>query len=77
VGVASLLVLLAERNGVPEGDLTVLPGRLTQQTMAEMLGVRRETVTGALRQLRSTGAVRKTLGRYMVNTGALEELTGT
>jgi CRP-like cAMP-binding protein len=74
--VATLLVLLAERSAETNGKGTYLPPRLTHQAMAEMLGLRRETVTTAMRQLKAHKAVAKVGGRYAVDTEALLELSG-
>lgn len=76
LGVAGIFLLLAERHSTANSDLPLMPDQLTHQTIAEMLGVRRETVTAAMRQLRTLGAVRKIDGRYVVDTGALEDLVG-
>lgn len=74
IGVASILLMVARRNGIPEGDLTVLPDRLTHQTVAEMLGVRRETVTRALQRLTAQGAVHRLRGRYALDAVVIADV---
>ncbi len=77
LGVASVFLMLAERNGVHDGGLTGLPNHLTHHAIAEMLGVRRETVTNSIRRLKATGAVTKDYGRYRVDEALLSEVLRT
>ncbi len=77
LGVASILLMLAERTGVPDGDLTLLPDHLTHHVIAEMLGVRRETVTNSIRRLKAIGGVSKAHGRYTIDEAVLAGALGT
>lgn len=72
-GLASLLLLLAEKAGAADRCETVLDLRLTHQMLADMLGVRRETVTVDLPELVAAGAVRTSKRRFVVDPAALRQ----
>jgi CRP/FNR family transcriptional regulator len=76
-GVAGVLLMLADRHGVHDGRLTLLPDHLTHHAVAEMLGVRRETVTNSIGRLRRLGAVSRVRGRYSVDEAILAEVLGS
>jgi CRP/FNR family transcriptional regulator len=71
---ARQLLALGETLGRREGKWIVLKPRLTHQMLADMLGIRRETVTIHLRQLTKPGAVQATGGRISLNSIALRKL---
>jgi CRP-like cAMP-binding protein len=75
--VANLLVLLCERSTERDRHHVILPPRLTHQAMSEMLGMRRETVTTAMLELKAQRVVSKSAGRYAVDLAALLELAGS
>lgn len=54
---ASHLLTLAHAIGRAKGEVLQLPSRLTHQALADMLGLRRETVTVCLGQLAEQGAI--------------------
>jgi CRP/FNR family transcriptional regulator len=77
---ARQLLALARAGGVSRGGWTLLARRLTHQTLADMLGVRRETVTLHLRQLTERGAIRLDDGHLLIDRERLHQLateTGT
>jgi CRP-like cAMP-binding protein len=69
---ASQLLALGEIVGHREGDRVVLDPRITHQMLADMLGIRRETVTLHLRKLALSGAVVKRGGRVTLDAAALK-----
>jgi CRP-like cAMP-binding protein len=71
---ARQLLALAHAMGAPEGDGIVLRRRMTHQMMADMLGLRRETVTVHLQRLIELGAVRFKAGAYWLDHGLLEQI---
>jgi CRP-like cAMP-binding protein len=71
---ARQLLALGETLGRREGKWTVLKPRLTHQMLADMLGVRRETVTVHLRQFTKPGAVQAKGGRIWLDRIALRQL---
>lgn len=71
---ARQLLALGEGAGTPGGDGSVLRRRLTHQMLADMLSLRRETVTIYLQRLIEFGAVRS-LGRaYWLDHRLLERI---
>jgi CRP-like cAMP-binding protein len=68
------LLALGETLGRREGKWIVLKPRLTHQMLADMLGIRRETVTVHLRQLTKPGAVQAKGGRIALDSIALRKL---
>jgi len=71
--IARQLLALAAHLGVAQPDGTVLLPRLTHQTLADMVGLRRETVTRGLEQLSQTGGIVPRGRRLTVRTQVLEE----
>lgn len=71
---ARQLLALGETMGRKEGTHVVLGPRLTHQTLADMLGVRRETVTIHLHRLMEMGAVQLKDGRLALNSRLLQRL---
>ncbi len=71
---ARQLLALGESMGRREGSWVVLKPRLTHQTLADMLGIRRETVTLHLHRLIELGAVQATGGTLMLDRRALQRL---
>jgi CRP/FNR family transcriptional regulator, cyclic AMP receptor protein len=61
---AQVLVELAEEHGVQDGRGTLLPLKLTQQDLASLIGVTRESVNLALADFRQRGLV-ETQGRML------------
>lgn len=53
------------------GNIVVIPYPLTQQRLARMTGMRRETVNRLLREFRIQGCVDSRAGRVLVNTALL------
>jgi CRP/FNR family transcriptional regulator len=71
---ALMLTMLADRFGRPIQGSVSIDFRLTHQTIADMLGFRRETVTHALHQLAATGGLRLEPGRMVVDRQMLARL---
>jgi CRP-like cAMP-binding protein len=71
---ARLLLALAHTAGSAKGSKIVLQPRLTHQMLADMLGVRRETVSMQLPELASAGAVEIHDGHYVLDRHALQWL---
>src|ERR1700682_6305083 len=71
---ARQLLALGAPLGRPEGGRVVLGQRLTHQTLADMLGVRRETVTLHLHELVEMGAVELRDGHFVLNSRLLQRL---
>jgi CRP-like cAMP-binding protein len=71
---AMLLTMLADRFGRPVQGRILIDFRLTHQTLADMLGFRRETVTHALHQLATTGGLRLDSGRIVLDRQLLARL---
>jgi CRP/FNR family transcriptional regulator len=74
---ARQLLALAETLGRREGTWVALKPRLTHQMLADMLGVRRETVTVHLHRLVERGAVEARSGHLYLDRGALQRLVAT
>jgi CRP/FNR family transcriptional regulator len=74
---ARQLLALAETLGRREGKWVALKPRLTHQMLADMLGVRRETVTVHLHRLVERGAVQARSGHLYLDRGALERLVAS
>lgn len=81
--VASILLTLTQYTGRPtsgaDGDLVQLSPRPTHQLLADMVGLRRETVTIEMGRLRRRGAVRVrgralVLNRRLLTTAVEEEI---
>jgi CRP-like cAMP-binding protein len=68
--IARQLLEIASTSGENENGKVVIRRRLTHQMLADMVGLRRETVTIHLRQLARTGAVTRS-GRNLVLQPAL------
>jgi CRP-like cAMP-binding protein len=71
---ARQLLALGETLGRKESTRVVLAARMTHQTLADMLGVRRETVTLHLHRLIEIGAVQLEDGHLALNTRLLQRL---
>lgn len=72
--IARQLLALAATLGRTEGRRVVLAQRLTHQTLADMLGIRRETVTLHLHELVEMGAVELRDGHFALNRRLLQRL---
>jgi CRP-like cAMP-binding protein len=72
--IASQLLALAETLGRYDRDRIVLDPRITHQMLADMLGVRRETVTLHLGKLAHSGAVTSVRGRLSLDLAALTRI---
>jgi CRP/FNR family transcriptional regulator len=72
--IARQLLALAGVVGGADGGRTALRLRLTHQQIADMLGIRRETVTIHLHALAAAGAVEMDGGRMLVSPARLEEI---
>lgn len=68
------LLALGETLGRRQGNRVALKPRLTHQMLADMLGVRRETVTLHLGQLTEMGAVSVEKGRFLLDVEALQKI---
>lgn len=68
------LLALGDNLGRKQGDRVALKPRLTHQMLADMLGVRRETVTLHLGQLMEMGAVSVENGRFLLDVEALKRI---
>lgn len=71
---ARQLLALGETLGRRHGNRIALKPRLTHQMLADMLGVRRETVTLHLGQLADAGAVSVENGRFLLDVDALNQI---
>ncbi len=71
---ARQLLALGETLGHSEGTRVLLGPRLTHQMLADMLGVRRETVTLHLHRLIELGAVEVREGHLVLDCRILEQL---
>ncbi|TMC25681.1 MAG: Crp/Fnr family transcriptional regulator, partial [Chloroflexi bacterium] len=71
---ARQLLALGETLGRRDAGHVVLSQRLTHQTLADMLGVRRETVTLHLHELLEMGAVKLRDGHLVLNDQLLRRL---
>lgn len=71
---ARQLLALSETFGRREGAGVVLGRRLTHQTLADMLGLRRETVTLHLHRLVEMGAIQVKNGYFTLDHAALRRL---
>lgn len=71
---ARQLLALAQAFGAQQGGDSVLRRPLTHQMMADMLGLRRETVTIHLQRLVELGAVRFERGAYWLDPTLLEQI---
>jgi len=73
-GLARLLLTLGRTLGHKKGPRLILEFRLTHQMLADMLGVRRETVAMQLPRLVRSGAVQVDGGHLTLNRAALQSL---
>jgi CRP-like cAMP-binding protein len=71
---ARQLLALGRTLGTREGEIVLLQPKITHQMLAEMLGVRRETVTLHLRRMVELGAVSVERGRLRLNVSALRKI---
>ena len=71
---ARQLLALAETLGRDNAGMVVLDPRITHQMLADMLGVRRETVTVHLSRLASLGALAVDRGRFTLDVVALRRI---
>lgn len=72
--IAHQLLAIAAQLGVPQQDGSVLLPRLTHQTLADMIGLRRETVTRGLEVLSQSGGIVPLGRRLTILTAVLEEI---
>ena len=63
---AMLLADHAERHGRPDGDSVLLDLERTQEELAAEIGTARESVSRALKQLKTRGLIRKRTGMHLV-----------
>jgi CRP/FNR family transcriptional regulator, cyclic AMP receptor protein len=68
---ARQLLALGETLGRKQGDRLALTPRITHQMLADMLGVRRETVTLHIGRLSELGAVSVEKGKFLLDPGIL------
>lgn len=68
------LLALGDTLGRKHGNRVALGTRLTHQMLADMLGVRRETVTLHLGQLTEMGAVSVEKGRFLLDVDVLNKV---
>jgi len=73
---ARQLLALGETLGRREGKWVALRPRLTHQMLADMLGIRRETVTVHLHRLVDLGAVQVRSGHLILDRSALQRRVG-
>jgi CRP-like cAMP-binding protein len=71
---ARQLLALGETLGRKQGDKVALRPRITHQMLADMLSVRRETVTIHLANLTELQAVSVEKGRFLLDIGILKKL---
>ncbi len=71
---ARQLLALADTVGRPDGESVALDPRITHQMLADMLGVRRETVTLHMGELIAVGAVEVHRGRFKLNPRQLRKI---
>ena len=71
---ARQFLALCETLGRRQGGQIVLKPRITHQMLADMLGVRRETITLHLGQLAELGAVSVEKGRFLIKVELLRKI---
>jgi len=71
---ARQLLALGTTLGTRQGDRVVLRPRITHQMLADMLGVRRETVTLHLGRMAALGALSLQKGRLQLDVKALSRI---
>ena len=71
---ARQFLALCETLGRKQGSQIVLKPRITHQMLADMLGVRRETITLHLGHLAELGAVSVDKGRFLIKVAVLKEI---
>lgn len=71
---ARQLLALAETMGTRQGDLVELKPRITHQMLADMLGIRRETVTLHLGRIAELGALSVRRGRIQLDVSRLRRI---
>lgn len=64
--VCNLLLVLADRYGVPDGEFTCISKKITQRTMAGMIGVNRVTLSRIMKTLVEEGVVNRMNGFYYI-----------
>jgi CRP/FNR family transcriptional regulator/CRP/FNR family cyclic AMP-dependent transcriptional regulator len=74
---AKVLLSLATKHGVPTADGILVPVRLSQQDLGNMVGVTRERVNHLLREWIGRAILRQEAGRFVVSdVSALKRLLG-
>jgi CRP-like cAMP-binding protein len=71
---ARQLIAIGETLGRKQGIRLALTPRITHQMLADMLGVRRETVTLHLGHLSTLGAVAVEKGKFLLDMGILKQV---
>lgn len=64
--VCNLLLTFAERYGVPYDGKTLIKEKISQQMMANLLGVNRITMVRAIKELREIGLIEQVNGFYCI-----------
>ena len=64
--VCNLLLTFAERYGVPYDGKTLIKEKISQQMMANLLGVNRITMVRAIKELREMGLIEQVNGFYCI-----------
>ena len=64
--VCNLLLMFAERYGVPYDGKLLIKEKISQQMMANLLGVNRITMVRAIKELREMGFVDQVNGFYCI-----------
>ncbi|MDR1965758.1 MAG: Crp/Fnr family transcriptional regulator [Synergistaceae bacterium] len=64
--ICNLLLIFAERHGVPYDGKTLIKERLSQQTLANLLGMNRVTTTRIIRELKDLNLIELINGYYCI-----------
>lgn len=64
--VCNLLLVMADRYGIPDGEFTRISKKITQKTMAGMIGVNRVTLSRIMKVLIEDGVVNRIEGFYQI-----------